>query len=184
MPFEFEKTELPEVLLVKPRVFGDARGAFMELYKASDFAPHIPERLVQMNFSRSEKGVLRGLHFQKNPAAQGKLVKCMRGRILDVAVDIRKGSPNYGKWVGRVLDDQNHHMLYVPPGFGHGFCVYSDIGEVMYQVTAEYSPAHDRGFRFDDPAVGVDWGLANPSLSEKDKNAPLLKDADNNFVYP
>lgn len=184
MPFEFEKTELPEVILVKPKVFGDSRGAFMELYKTSDFMPHIPERFVQMNFSRSAKGVLRGLHFQKNPVAQGKLVKCMRGKILDVAVDIRKGSPRFGKWIGRVLDDENHHMLYIPPGFGHGFCVYSDMAEVMYQVTNEFSLAHDRGFRFDDPAVNVDWGISSPVISDKDRSAPLLKNADNDFVYP
>ncbi|MFA6583179.1 MAG: dTDP-4-dehydrorhamnose 3,5-epimerase [Elusimicrobiaceae bacterium] len=183
MPFEFKKLALPEVLLIAPKVFGDSRGAFMELYKASDFKPWIPETFVQINFSRSAKGVLRGLHFQKNPKAQGKLVKCMKGKILDVAVDIRKGSPNFGKWVGEILDDENNNMLYVPPGFGHGFCVYSDFAEVMYQVTEEFSAAHDRGFKFSDPTVGVEWNLEKPTISEKDRNSPLLADCDNDFTF-
>ncbi len=186
MPFEFLNLGLPGLMLIKPRVFDDGRGFFLELYKHSDFVQAgIGEHLVQDNYSRSAKGVLRGLHYQKAPKAQGKLVTCIKGRIFDVAVDIRKGSPRYGKWAGAELTEENKHMLYVPPGFAHGFQVLSDTAEVLYKCTDEYSPVHDRGIIWNDPDIGIVWPLdGEPLLSGKDKVHPRLKDADINFVYP
>jgi dTDP-4-dehydrorhamnose 3,5-epimerase len=184
MPFEFIPLEIPGLRLIKPRVFGDDRGFFLELYKHSDFSrAGIGERLVQDNYSRSVKRVLRGFHYQKNPKAQGKLISCIKGGIYDVAVDIRKGSPHYGKWVGVELTEENKHLLYVPPGFAHGFQVVSDAAEVMYKCTEEYSAADDRGIIWNDPDINVAWPLRDPLLSEKDKVHPGLKDADNNFLF-
>jgi len=184
MPFEFVRLELPGLVLVKPRIFDDGRGFFLELYKRSDFVQAgISEHLVQDNYSKSAKGVLRGLHYQKDPKAQGKLVTCIKGRIFDVAVDIRKGSPSYGKWAGAELTEENKHLLYVPPGFAHGFQVLSEAAEVLYKCTDEYSPAHDRGIIWNDPDIGVAWPLGNPQLSGKDKVHPGLKDADINFIF-
>jgi dTDP-4-dehydrorhamnose 3,5-epimerase len=186
MPFKsFTRLHLPEVVLVEPRVFGDDRGFFLESYKASDFtAAGIPESFVQSNHSHSSRGVLRGLHYQKEPRAQGKLVMAVRGAIFDVAVDIRRGSPTYGQWVGEELSESNHRLLYIPPGFAHGFCVLSEYADVLYQVTAEYSAEHDRGIRWDDPALDIAWPIDSPRLSPKDAAQPLLAEADNNFVYP
>jgi dTDP-4-dehydrorhamnose 3,5-epimerase len=182
MPFEFKKLDMPGPLLVSPHVFRDDRGFFLELYKHTDFVRGgIAEHLVQDNYSRSSKGVLRGMHYQKTPAAQGKLVMCLKGRIFDVALDIGKGSPQYGKWVSAELSDENRQMLYVPPGFAHGFQVLSDTAEVMYKCTHEYSPADDRGIIWDDPDINIAWPLRDPVLSAKDKLLPLLRDADNNF---
>ena len=138
---------------------------------------------MQDNHSKSTYGVLRGLHYQKNPKAQGKLVRCIKGKILDVAVDIRKGSPTFGKWVSAILSEENKHMLYVPVGFAHGFAVLSEEAEVLYKTTDEYSPEHDRGILWNDPEIGIDWQVENPIISEKDKNLPLLKDADINFEF-
>ncbi len=184
MPFEFSPLEIPGLVLVKPRVFDDGRGFFLELYKYSEFErAGIREHLVQDNYSQSTKGVLRGLHYQKEPSAQGKLVMCLRGVIFDVAVDIRKGSPHYGKWIGVQLSGENKNLLYIPAGFAHGFQVVSDTAEVLYKCTGEYSPAHDRGVIWNDADIGVAWPLNNPLLSGKDKVHPLLKDADNNFVF-
>lgn len=184
MPFEFVSGGIPGPLLIKPRVFGDDRGFFLELYKYSDFAgAGIREHLVQDNFSRSCRGVLRGLHYQKNPKAQGKLVTCVKGRIFDVAVDIRKGSPHFGKWTGVELSDEDRHLFYVPAGFAHGFQVLSETAEVMYKCTDEYSPADDRGIIWNDPDIGIAWPLADPVLSGKDKVHPRLQDCDNNFIY-
>lgn len=136
MPFRFQRLEIPEVILVEPVLFCDERGFFMETYKFSDFSAFgIKERFVQDNHSRSIKGVLRGLHYQNPPRAQGKLVRVIRGEVFDVAVDIRKGSPTYGRWVGVVLSEENKLMLYVPPGFAHGFCVLSEVTEVVYKCT-------------------------------------------------
>ncbi len=183
MPFEFT-TLSPGVVLIKPKVFDDGRGFFLELYRHSDFVREgIGAHLVQDNYSRSVRGVLRGLHYQKNPRAQGKLVTCMRGSVYDVAVDIRRGSPQYGTWVGVELSEENRHLLYVPPGFAHGFQVLSGTAEVLYKCTAEYSPADDRGVIWNDPDIGIMWPLKDPVLSEKDKIHPFLKDADNNFVF-
>lgn len=184
MPFEFKNFEIPGPLLIKPRVFDDDRGFFLELYKHSDFAgAGIREHLVQDNYAKSTKGVLRGLHYQMGPKAQGKLVVCMQGGIYDVAVDIRKGSPHFGKWVGIELTENNRLMLFVPPGFAHGYQVLSEASEVMYKCTDEYSPTHDRGIIWNDPAIGIAWPLPDPVLSPKDKLHPLLRDADNNFVW-
>ncbi|WP_457569109.1 dTDP-4-dehydrorhamnose 3,5-epimerase [Desulfurobacterium sp.] len=181
MPFEFLKTELPDVVLIKPRVFGDNRGFFMETYKKSDFVKAgIDVEFVQDNHSKSIKGVLRGLHYQAKPRMQGKLVRCIKGRIFDVAVDIRKGSPTFGKWVGFELSEENKFMLWIPEGFAHGFLTLSEEAEIVYKVSgSEYSPEHDRNIRWDDPDIGIKWPIqGNPILSEKDKNAPFLKDAE------
>lgn len=184
LPFTFTRLAIPEVVLVEARAFGDPRGYFVETYKRSEFVANgIPEAFVQDNCSHSTEGVLRGLHYQKDPAAQGKLVTAIRGRILDVAVDLRRGSPTFGTWVGEELSADNHRLLYVPAGFAHGFCVLSAEADVVYKVTAEYSPAHDRGIRWDDPAVGVVWPVAAPTVSAKDAALPLLAEADNTFRY-
>ncbi len=184
MPFEFKQLEIADVILVIPKVFEDERGFFMETYKYSEFRKNgIDVEFVQDNHSKSTYGVLRGLHYQKNPKAQGKLVRCIKGKILDVAVDIRKGSPTFGKWVSAILSEENKHMLYVPVGFAHGFAVLSEEAEVLYKTTDEYSPEHDRGILWNDPEIGIDWQVENPIISEKDKNLPLLKDADINFEF-
>ncbi len=184
MSFTFKELSLPGVLLITPQVFGDGRGFFVELYKRSEFSnAGLAEYFVQDNCSRSSQHVLRGLHYQKDPAAQGKLVRCLKGRIFDVGVDIRKGSPTYGQWAGIDLSEENKQMLYIPPAFAHGFIVLSDIAEIMYKCTKEYSPEHDRGILWNDPDINIDWRVRDPILSEKDKALPLLKDADNNFQY-
>ena len=185
MPFNFKRLEIPEVILIEPKIFGDERGSFMEIYKYSDFAgTGIKEHFVQDNYSNSLKGVLRGLHFQKNPNSQGKLVWCMRGRIFDVAVDIRRGSRTFGHWVSAELSEENNRLLYVPPAFAHGFVVLSEAAGVIYKCTREYSPEDDRGIVWNDPEININWPVKNPVLSEKDKRHPLLRDADNNFEYP
>jgi len=184
MPFEFKGFELPGPVLVCPKVFDDGRGFFLELYKHSDFATAgIRDHLVQDNYSKSAQGVLRGLHFQKNPKAQGKLVMCMQGGIYDVAVDIRKGSPHYGKWIGVELSAENRFQLYVPRGFAHGFQVLSETAEVMYKCTEEYSPQDERGIAWNDPDIGISWPIREPILSSKDKVNPRLRGIDNNFEY-
>jgi dTDP-4-dehydrorhamnose 3,5-epimerase len=184
MPFRFERLEIPDVILVEVKSFDDERGFFMETYKASEFgAKGIAHSFLQDNFSRSRRGVFRGLHYQNPPMAQGKLVKVYRGEIVDFAVDIRRGSPTYGQLVSATLSDDNGRMLFVPPGFAHGFCALSDENDVAYKVTAEYSPEHDRGIRWDDPSLGLQLPLGDPLLSDKDAALPLLADADNDFVY-
>lgn len=183
MPFEFKTFDIPGPVLVRPQLFGDDRGFFLELYKHTDFVRGgIKEHFVQDNYSKSAQGVLRGLHYQKTPKAQGKLVMCLKGSIYDVAVDIRKGSLQYGKLVGVELSEANRHMLYVPPGFAHGFQVLSDAAEVLYKCTDEYSPDNDRGIIWNDPDISVPWPLTAPVLSGKDKVHPRLRDADNNFT--
>jgi len=183
MPFSFKRLSIPEVILVEPKVFPDERGFFLESFKESTFQENgITTKFVQDNYSHSIKGVLRGLHYQKNPKAQAKLVTAIRGEIFDVAVDIRKDSPTYGKWVGEILSEQNHKSLYVPEGFAHGFLCLSDEADVVYKVNEEYSAENDRGMLWNDPAVGVKWPAENPIISEKDKQQPLLEKADNNFV--
>lgn len=179
MPFTFTKTELDGVIIVEPRIFSDERGFFLESYKSSDFKDNgIDVDFLQDNHSRSTKGVLRGLHFQKAPKAQAKLVRCTQGRIFDVAVDIRPDSNNYKKWVGYELSGENKRMLYIPAGFAHGFVVLSETAEVLYKASKEYSAENDAGIRWDDPEIGVNWGYDNPLVSEKDKNLPYLKDTD------
>lgn len=183
---EFHQTALPEVILIKSKVNGDDRGFFIESYKQSVFVENgITDKFVQDNYSRSIRGVLRGLHYQLNPLAQGKLVRCILGQVFDVAVDIRCGSPNYGKWIGYELSADNNRMLYIPAGFAHGFLTMSDIAELMYKTTAEYAREYDRGIIYNDPTIGIIWPNVDCEiiLSEKDQNQPLLKDAENNFVY-
>jgi len=186
MPFEFIKTEIPEVIIIKPKIFSDNRGFFMETYKKSDFEKAgIDTDFIQDNHSKSIKGVLRGLHYQKEPFAQGKLVRCIKGKIFDVAVDIRKNSPTFGKWVGFELSEENRLMLWIPKGFAHGFLTLSEEAEIIYKVSGgEYSPQHDAGIIWNDPDINIKWPqIDNIILSEKDKNLPLLKDADINFIY-
>jgi len=184
MPFEFKRLEIPEIILIDPQVFPDERGFFMETYRYSDFANFgLEERFVQDNHSRSARGVLRGLHYQKPPKPQGKLVRVVVGEIFDVAVDIRKGSPTYGKWVGVRLSAESKQMLYIPPGFAHGFCVLSEEAEVIYKVTEEYSRPHEAGIIWNDPEVGIDWPIEQPILSCKDAALPTLTRADNCFRY-
>lgn len=180
--FNFERLAIPDVVLIKPDIFSDKRGFFLELYKYSSFSDFgIKEHFIQDNLSYSIKNVLRGLHYQKNPKAQGKLVKCLYGSIFDVAVDIRKGSSTYGKWVGIELSSENNYMLYIPQGFAHGFVVISNNATVIYKCTEEYSPEDDRGIIWNDPDISIQWPVKEPILSEKDKRHPLLRDADNNF---
>jgi dTDP-4-dehydrorhamnose 3,5-epimerase len=184
--FEFRPSaDLPEVIVIEPRASVDERGWFLESYKRSEFEKHgIPFDFVQDNHSRSmAKGILRGLHFQKKPAEQGKLVRCVFGELLDVAVDIRKGSPTYAKWVSATLSAENQRMMWIPPGFAHGYLTMSGVSEVLYKVTSEYSPAHDRSVLWNDPTIGIKWPITNPTLSRKDAEAPLLADADSNFVW-
>jgi dTDP-4-dehydrorhamnose 3,5-epimerase len=169
-------TGLPGVILVEPKVFGDARGHFFESYHAARYAEAgMPSEFVQDNVSRSVKGTLRGLHFQ-DPHPQGKLVYCARGAVFDVAVDIRKGSATFGKWFGAELSEDNHRQMWVPPGFAHGFCVLTDTADFFYKCTDFYHPEHDRGVAWDDPDIGVVWPVESPILSEKDRKLPRLRD--------
>jgi dTDP-4-dehydrorhamnose 3,5-epimerase len=184
MPFQFKQLSICGIMLIEPKLFKDPRGFFMETYKYSDFAQRgISELFVQDNLSRSAKGVLRGLHYQQNPHAQGKLVQCLRGSIFDVAVDIRKGSPEFGQWVSAELSGENNHMLYIPAGFAHAFVVLSESADVVYKCTKEYSPESDRGIIWNDPDIHITWPVQDPLVSEKDMRHPSLKDADINFEY-
>ena len=178
MPFNFKKLEIPEVILIEPSVFSDDRGFFLETYKYEDFSENgIEERFIQDNHSKSvKKGVLRGLHFQTNPMAQSKLVRVIEGSIFDVAVDIRKDSATYGKWVGVTLSADNKNMLYVPRGFAHGFCTLEDNTEVIYKCTNVYSQEHDNGIIWNDENISIEWPCKDPILSDKDKKWPGLKE--------
>jgi len=183
MPFKFTRLSIPEIILIEPKVYRDDRGVFVETYKYSDFAAYgITDSFVQDNHSTSVKGVLRGLHYQTNPKAQGKLIRCMKGKIFDIAVDIRRSSPTYRKWAGCELSAETNLMLYIPPGFAHGFMVLTDIAEVLYKCTTEYSPENERGIFWNDPDINIDWPIKTPVLSAKDKAYPVLKDSDNNFI--
>jgi len=177
------ETEIPEVKIIELDVFGDNRGWFTESYnKKKLFDLGINVDFIQDNHSFSaEKGTLRGIHFQNNPMAQSKLVRCTRGKILDLAVDLRKNSPTYKKAISIELSEENKKMFFVPAGFGHGFLTLSENTEVQYKVDNYYSAEHDRSIRFDDPELAIDWGIQDPILSDKDKNAPLLKNSDINF---
>ena len=184
MPFRFQRVDIPDVILVGPKVFSDDRGFFMEVYKDEDFAKFdIKRNFVQINYSKSVKNVLRGLHYQKEPMAQGKLIGVMQGEIFDVVVDLRKDSPFHGHWSGITLDDKRRNMLYVPEGFAHGFCVLSGEAEIIYYCTKAYSFEHECGILWNDPALNIEWPIANPVLSDKDQSNPLFKDADKNFIY-
>lgn len=168
---------------LEPKVHGDHRGFFMESYNESVLAAHgITYNFVQDNQSLSaEPGVLRGLHYQLNPKAQTKLIRVLSGAIYDVIVDIRKGSPTFGQWVGVILSEYNKRQLLVPKGFAHGFCTLVPNTQVLYKVDEYYSPEHDRGILWNDPALGIDWPVSNPVLSDKDQQHPLLQDAEMNF---
>lgn len=183
------ETAIPEVKIIEPDVHGDHRGYFMETYSTRSFHElGIDNVFVQDNMSFSaQKGTLRGLHWQNNPMAQAKLVSCSRGKVIDVAVDIRKGSPTYKKWVAVELSEENKKMFFIPRGFAHGFLTLTDNVEFRYKVDNLYSKECDRGIRYDDPSINVDWGsLLNgidPILSEKDCNGPTLENSDCNFEY-
>lgn len=183
------ETAIPGVCLIEPQVFGDHRGWFMETYSTRALADlGIHSGFVQDNQSFSaHKGTLRGIHFQNSPMAQAKLVRVTRGAVKDIAVDLRKGSPTYCKWVAVELSDENKRMFFIPRGFGHGFVTLTDDVEFCYKVDNLYSREHDRGIRYNDPAIGVDWGQVldgiKPLLSEKDTSSPLLAESDCNFVF-
>jgi dTDP-4-dehydrorhamnose 3,5-epimerase len=177
VPFRFIPLGINGLILVEPASFADERGFFMETYKESDFIKNgIAGKFVQDNYSFSGKGVIRGLHFQNDPKAQGKLVKVVTGSVLDVAVDIRKGSPTFKKWISVELSDSNKKMLYIPEGFAHGFLAQTGDVRLMYKCTAEYDPALDSGIRWNDPEIGIKWEVDKPIVSQKDAVLPLLKD--------
>ncbi len=181
------KTKLSGVYIVEPRVFGDERGWFFESFsriKIKDIAPEMDCDFVQDNHSYSkEKGVLRGIHYQETPMTQAKLVRCVAGAVLDVAVDLRKGSPTYKQWVLVELSSENKRQLFLPRGFGHGFVTLTTDVEFVYKTDNYYSYEHDRSILWSDSEIGIDWGTTNPILSEKDAKAPLLKDSGCSFVY-
>jgi dTDP-4-dehydrorhamnose 3,5-epimerase len=184
MPFTFHPQRIPEVILVEAHSKGDERGLFRELWRESDFAANgINLPFVQDNHSRSIKGVLRGLHFQKPPHAQGKFVFAPYGEILDVAVDIRAGSPTCGQSVSAILSGDNGHALWVPPGFAHGFAVLSDVAYLMYKVTDVYAPQCDAGIAWNDPDLAIDWHISTPLLSPRDQTLPRLRDAETGFHF-
>ncbi|MBU1180029.1 dTDP-4-dehydrorhamnose 3,5-epimerase [Patescibacteria group bacterium] len=174
MPFSFKKLKIPDVLLIKPNAVKDNRGFFMETWKDSEFRKAGIPSFVQENHSFSVKNVLRGLHYQTAPKGQGKLVRCIRGEIFDIAVDIRENSPTRYSWVSAVLSEKNHHEFYIPEGFAHGFCVMSNTTEVVYKCTSEYSPENEQGILWNDPVIGILWPISSPILSEKDKQYKSL----------
>jgi dTDP-4-dehydrorhamnose 3,5-epimerase len=176
-------TKLDGVVLLEPEVHGDARGFMVETWRADTWAElGVGVEFVQHNHSRSSKGTLRGLHFQTEPG-QAKLVRCPRGRIFDVAVDLRRDSPTYGRWEGYELDDERHRQLFVPAGFGHGFAVLSEEADVAYLLSSTYDPATESGIAWDDPDVGVEWPVEDPLLSERDKQAPRLTDVADSLPF-
>jgi dTDP-4-dehydrorhamnose 3,5-epimerase len=181
---EFEPTEIPEVVLIRPKVFGDSRGFFLETWEERKFAAAgIGARFVQDNHSRSAKHILRGLHYQIQQS-QGKLVRVVTGTVFDVAVDIRRSSPTFGRWVGVLLSDENHHILWVPPGFAHGFVVLSESADFLYRCTDFYAPQYERSILWNDPDLGVKWPVpagAEPLLSSKDAAAKRFREAE---VFP
>jgi len=176
-------TEIDGLVLVEPQVHGDSRGFFLETFAREEWrALGVDVEFVQQNHSRSSRGTLRGLHFQTSPG-QAKLIRCARGEILDVAVDLRRDSPTYGRWEAQVLDDESHRQFFVPIGFAHGFVVLSEVADVCYQVSSLYDPATEAGISWDDPDIGVDWRLADPLLSERDKTAPRLADVGDSLPW-
>lgn len=178
---ESNQCKLQGLMLIKPKVFRDPRGFFMETFQRSAYAEiGITELFEQDNHSFSLQGSIRGMHFQSFPG-QSKLIRVARGRIFDVAVDIRPRSPTFGQWEGIILDDQEHHQFYIPVGFAHGFCVLSPEAHVMYKVSAPYSAPHEKGFKWNDPDVDIHWPISHPLVSERDQNAPLFKEMDFNI---
>ena len=183
---KFVKLEIPDVIVIEPDILGEARGFFFETYKKNEFAANgINVDFVQDNMSSSTKNVLRGLHYQLDPMAQGKLVRVVVGEVFDVAVDIRKGSPYFGKWAGHKLSAENGKSMYVPPGFAHGFCVLSDLAVFHYKCTNYYSKENERGLLWNDSGIGIEWTVSENEviLSDKDKNAVGLSDIETNFIY-
>ena len=178
MPFQFQTLDVAGAVLITPRVFPDERGFFMDTYKRSEFvAAGICEEFVQENHSVSAKGVVRGLHYQKAPEAQGKLVQAVSGEVFDVFVDLRPDSETFGQWESVILSDQNELMLYIPPWCAHGFCVLSDEAHIRYKVTREYAPQQEAGIVWNDQTLAIEWPVAEPLLSPKDERWPTLEDA-------
>lgn len=177
------QTEIPDLLIVEPTVHRDARGFFFESYNYRDYAAQgITARFVQDNHSKSTQGTLRGLHYQLSPG-QAKLVRVVVGTVFDVAVDIRQGSPTYGRWEALLLSSENHRQLYVPAGFAHGFVALSTVAEFLYKVDSYYAPELERGIAWDDPDLAIDWPVRDPILSERDRTHSRLAEADNDFRY-
>lgn len=181
MRFHVQRLRIPDVLLIDHGVARDDRGFFAVTYVQAALAPHGIPPFVQDAYSRSGASVLRGFHYQLDPFAQGKLVRCVRGRVFDVAVDLRRRSPSFRRWVAVDLSEDDHRMLYIPEGFAHGFCVLGEEAEVFYKMTASYSPAHARVVRWNDRELGIPWPISNPRVSGKDMRAPLLAQAEINF---
>jgi dTDP-4-dehydrorhamnose 3,5-epimerase len=182
--FKFEKLNISEIISIQPQIFSDKRGFFFESFKQSEFiANGINKKFVQDNYSYSDYGVLRGLHYQTNPKAQAKLVTALKGEIFDVAVDIRKNSPTFGKWVGEKLLENNHKFLYIPEGFAHGFCVLSDHANVLYKTSEEYSPSHEKGIMWNDEKINISWPIENPIISDKDNKLLKFEKLDSDFIY-
>ena len=183
MPFTFKKLSIPDVILIEPKSFSDDRGFFLESFKISEFVSNgINIKFVQDNISHSVSGVIRGLHFQKNPKAQAKLVTTVKGEIFDVAVDIRKNSPTYGKWISEILSEKNHNLLYIPEGFAHGFCVLSKEADVYYKVSNEYSPKDEDGIIWNDPDLNIEWPIPKPIVSSSDSKLPSFENLDDYFA--
>jgi dTDP-4-dehydrorhamnose 3,5-epimerase len=183
---KFIKTEIPDVYIIEPSVFGDDRGYFLESFNLEKFEENVcPKKFIQDNESKSSKGVLRGLHFQKPPFAQSKLVRCIKGRVLDVALDIRKGSPTYGNHLAVELSGENKRQLFIPRGFAHGFVVLSKSAVFAYKVDNKYAPEYDSGIRYDDQELNINWGLSEKDiqLSSKDKNLKSFKELNSPFKY-
>lgn len=181
---EIIKTDIDGLLIIKPKVFGDERGYFFESFNEENYRrAGIDFYFVQDNISKSKKGTIRGLHYQVGDKAQGKLCKVVSGKVLDVAVDIRFGSPTFGKYFSSELSEENHTQLWIPPGFAHGFSVLSDEAIFSYKCTALYSKEHERAIRFNDTLLSIDWKVDNPIASEKDFNAQTFKDIEKDFIY-
>jgi dTDP-4-dehydrorhamnose 3,5-epimerase len=177
------QTKLDGVVLIEPEVYGDERGFLLESFSRAEYSEvGIEVDFVQDNHSRSGANILRGIHFQTRPG-QAKLVRCGRGRIWDVAVDLRRGSPTYGRWEGYELDDVSHRQLFVPVGFGHGFCVLSDVADVLYKVSSYYDPETESGIAWDDPDVAVEWPISEPQVSERDRTAPKLAEVADSLPF-
>ena len=182
MPLRFTRLSIPDVILIESKIFQDERGFFLENFKESIFEDNgINTKFVQDNYSYSIKGVLRGLHFQNPPKVQAKLVTALKGEIFDVAIDLRKNSPTYGKWITEILSEDNHKSLFIPEGFAHGFSVLSKDTSVLYKTSIEYSSEHEGGIIWNDPDLKIPWPIDEPILSKKDQALPLLKKLDNPF---
>jgi dTDP-4-dehydrorhamnose 3,5-epimerase len=182
MPFRFRPLDLPGLVLIEPDVAPDRRGVFLELYRSSTFADAGLPNFVQDNLSRSVRGTLRGLHYQRPPSAQGKLIAVLMGEVFDVAVDLRGRSRSFGQWTGLTLSEGDARMLFIPAGFAHGFCVLSERAAVLYKVTAEYAPEREAGIVWDDPHLGVRWPVADPILSDRDARLPAFSAVTNDFA--